>query len=294
MTQSLWYLRHEGQVFGPFPPPQIEEALKSGEVSPDWEISLNEVDWLSIADSGQFKPEQSVSAESETDNDSMQEAAAWRDQRQQARKRWLQEGAAVTEVAHDPVRDAAVRNSVVLDHIRTEALLQQEKTKRASPWIALLALGLLAGVGVTVWLGQRDQPIQAGISQAANCSAALGEGVNWSGCSKRAFSQPGVQARNARLDKAQLDEARLKGADLAYASLNSASLRNAELASVNLTGADLTGADLSGADLSNADLRFAVLTESNLTGVRFNATRLDKATWVDGRVCAPGSMDVCR
>ena len=27
MTQSHWYLRHEGQVFGPFPTPQIEEAL---------------------------------------------------------------------------------------------------------------------------------------------------------------------------------------------------------------------------------------------------------------------------
>jgi len=289
MTQSLWYLRHEGQVFGPFPAPQIEEALNTGEVSPDWDISLNEIDWLSIADSGQFKAGKAASIESAT-----QETASWRDQRQQARERWLQEGAGVTEVAHDPVQDAAARNSIVHDHIRTEALLQAEKGKRTSPWMALLALVLLAGIGVTVWLGQRDKPIQAGISAAINCAAALSDGVNWTACDKRGYSQAGVKARNARLDKIQFQDARLKGADLAYASLRRASLRNAELGYMNLTGADLTGADLTGADLTGADLSFAVLTAANLTGARLDNAKLGKAAWNDGRMCAEGSIGECR
>ncbi len=289
MTQSLWYLRHEDRIFGPFPAPQIEEALKLNEVEPDWEISLNQVDWLSIADSGQFNLEQTAATEGGSE-----EAASWREQRQQARDRWLQDGAVVTDVARDPEKDAAARNSIAKDHIRTQALLQAEKTKRTSPWVALIGLLLIAGVGVTVWLGQRDKPIQAGISQAISCAAALSDGVNWTGCDKRAYAQPDAKAKNARMDKVQLDDARLKGADLAYASLNNASLRNADLGNVNLTGADLSAADLAGADLTGADLRFAVLTAANLTGTRMAATKLDKATWNDGRICAEGSLGECR
>lgn len=289
MTQSLWYLRHEGQIFGPFPSPQIEEALNMGEVSPDWEISLNESDWLSIADSAQFNAEIATWNERDT-----QETVSWRDQRKQARARWLHEGAGVTEVAHNQAQDAAARNLIARDHIRTLALLQVEKTKRTSPWVGLLALGLIAGVGLTVWLGQGDKPIQTGISQAINCAAVLADGANWTGCDKRGFSQPGIKVRNARLDKIQLDDSRLKGADLAYASLRSASLRNAELVNVNLTGADLSGADLSGADLTGADLRYAVLTAANLTGTRLNTAQLGKAAWSDGRMCAEGSIGECR
>jgi hypothetical protein len=293
MTQSLWYLRHDGQVYGPFPAPQIEEALRTGEVSPDWDISLNEVDWLSIAESGQFTTEKTATVEASR-LPQQQEMVAWRDQRQQARERWLQDGAVVTEVAHDPVKDAAARTSIAKDHIRTQALLQAEKSKRTSPWMALLALVLLAGVGVTVWLGQRDKPIQAGISAAINCAAALSDGVNWTSCDKHEFAQLGVKARNARLDKIRFEDARLKGADLAYASLRNASLRNAELANVNLTGADLTGADLAGADLTGADLSFAVLAAANLTGARLANAKFDKAAWNDGRICAEGSIGECR
>jgi hypothetical protein len=289
MTQSHWYLRHEGQVFGPFPTAQIEEALNMGEVSPDWEISLNEIDWLSIAESAQFNAEIATWNERDTE-----ETVSWRDQRKQARARWLQEGAGVTEEAHDPVQDAAARNSIARDHVRTQALLQAEKTKRTSPWIGFLALGLIAGVGVTVWLGQGDKPIQAGIRQAVNCAADLSDGANWTGCDKRGFSQPGIKVRNAHLDHVQLDDARLHGADLAYASLRGASLRNAELVNVNLTGAELSGADLSGADLTGADLRYAVLTAANLTGTRLTGANLGKAAWNDGRMCAEGSIGECR
>lgn len=289
MAQSIWYLRHDDQVFGPFPPAQIEEAMHAGEVSPDWEVSLNGVDWLSIADSGQFKAE--PAAWSNTDS---QATLSWHEQRKQARKRWLGDSVGITEVAHDPAQDAAARSSIARDHIRTQVLLNEAKNQRRSPLMALLAVLLIAGVGITVWLGQGDKPIQTGISQTVNCAAALSEGANWMGCAKRGLTQPGAKARNAKLDKIQLDDARLQGGDLAYASLKGASLRNAELSQVNFTGADLTSADLSGADLTGADLRYAVLSQANLTGARFSNTLLDKATWSDDRVCAAGSVDVCR
>ncbi len=289
MAQSIWYLRHEDKVFGPFPPQQIQEALISGEIKPDSEVSLNAVDWLSIADSGQF--EIAVNSEISEASDG---TVSWHEQRREARKRWLQEGASVTEVARDLEQNAADRSSVERDHIRTQVLLNEAKNKRRSPWIVMLALLLIVGAGITIWLGQDDKPIQAGISQTVNCAELLRDGVNWTGCSNPGYVQPNVKARNAMMNKARLDDARLKGADLAYASLQSASLRNIELVGVNLTGADLSHADLSGADLSGADLRYAVLTQANLTGVRFAGTQLDKATWVNGRVCAAGSTDVCR
>ncbi len=263
--------------------------MKLGEVEPDWEISLNQIDWLSIADSGQFNLEKPTLSEGDTE-----ETASWREQRQKARDRWLHDSAVVTDVARDPEQDAAARTSIAKDHIRTQALLQAEKSKRSSPWVALIGLLLIAGVGVTVWLGQRDKPIQAGIGQAISCATALSDGVNWTGCDKRAYAQPDAKAKNVHMDKVQLDDARLKGADLAYASLKNASLRNADLVNVNLTGADLSAADLAGADLTGADLRYAVLTAANLTGTRIAAAKLDKATWNDGRICAEGSLGECR
>ena len=289
MAHSIWYLRHEDQIFGPFPAPQIAEALKEGEVGQDWEISLNGVDWLNIAESGQFRAEQASWLGGEN-----AESVSWHDQRLQARKRWLQEGTGVTEEAHDPARDAAARSSIARDHVRTQALLREDKNRRRSPWILLLAVGVIAGIGVTVWLGQGDKPIQAGIGQTVHCAALLSDGVNWSGCRKSGHVQPSARARNARMDSAWLDGARLAGADMAYASLKNANLRNAELGSANLTGADLTGADLSGADLTGANLSYAVLRNANLTGVRFSATKLGKATWINGQPCATSSMDACR
>ena len=41
MAQPLWYIRHAGEVVGPYPRPQVEELLRSGELSGDWEISLD-------------------------------------------------------------------------------------------------------------------------------------------------------------------------------------------------------------------------------------------------------------
>lgn len=114
---------------------------------------------------------------------------SWHEQRKQARKRWLGDSVGITEVAHDPAQDAAARSSIARDHIRTQVLLNEAKPLHASPLMALLAVLLIAGVGITVWLGQGDKPIQTGISQTVNCAAALSEGANWMGCAKRGLTR---------------------------------------------------------------------------------------------------------
>ncbi len=288
MTQALWYLRHQDKVIGPYPSPQIREMLEMGEIAPDWEISLNEQDWLTIAESGQFEV---VPRKPAGEQD--QELESWKVERDRARTRWLQEGAE-SPVSHDPSQYRKTRQAISNDHRQTEALLHSEQTRRSSPLMAIVVLLVLAVVGVEVWLGERDKPIQTRVSQHPDCAAPLEDGVNWSACDKRSISSPNRQAKNARMKRTLLDDANLSGIHLDYAFLSHASLRNAGLRGATLLGADLTGADLTGADLTGADLRYAVLQEASLEGARLDGAQLGKAIWIDGRDCPVGAIGQCR
>lgn len=283
MAQPLWYLRHEGKTVGPYPPPRVEELLRAGEVTELWEISLDGHDWLPLGESGHFS---SAEAGSRREPDGKQ--PAWYEERQRARERWRGDGDDEL-VAHDTRLDEARRHSLGVDQQRTEQLIVAERTRRPSFLIGLLALLALAGIGVSIWLGQSEAPIKASLNQAVNCAAVAGEGVNWSACDKRGVALAGAMLRNARLDKTRLEDARMAGAVLEYASAKRANLRNADLRGAKLTAADLSGADLSGADLAGANLRYAVLDGAGLSG-----TRLDNAVWSDGRACAPGSVGGCQ
>lgn len=290
MAQSLWYLRRNGRVLGPFPSPQINEFLNSGDVAPDWEVSLNETDWLTIAESGQFEwadPDRNDQAASGT--------PAWRLERQKARQRWRgSEDLVDSAIPHDPASGSRIRQAVGRDHLRTDALMQAETRRRVSlaPMLASILVLLIVGVGI--WWGQLEQPIQTGIGAPATCAQAAADGVNWAGCDKRGLAQHGLRARNARMTGIRMDNAQVPGADLAYAVLTGASLRNAQLTGAKLMGAELGGADFSGADLAGADLRYAVLKGALLPGTRLDGALLDRATWVDGRICGEGSVGACR
>lgn len=85
------------------------------------------------------------------------------------------------------------------------------------------------------------------------------------------------------LSGAKLEEANLQNVDLSYANL-----RGAELDESNLQGADLRNADLQDADLESANLMGA-----KIEGANFKNAELEFATWVDGRVCAEGSIGGC-
>lgn len=290
MTQPLWFLRHDNTVIGPFPVPQIKEMLDLGAVTPNWEISLNEQDWLTILESGQFEL-----SESDHFREHAEEQRAWLAEREQARKRWRHgEGELEPPLPHDLAQDDKTRLAVSKDQVRTDELVRSAQTQRSSPVIAILALAVLAGIGAMVWFGQQeDTPIETGISLVANCAAPAADGVNWTGCDKQGVDISNAHIHNARMERVRLDAAKLTRADLSYALLKQASLRNADLRGVVLIGADLTGADLTGADLSGADVRYAILAGVAMEGTRLNGARLDKAVWPDGRVCGEGAIGQC-
>ncbi|MEW5769877.1 MAG: pentapeptide repeat-containing protein [Pseudomonadota bacterium] len=290
MSQPLWYLRRDGRVFGPFPAPQIREFLKRGEIGPQAEISLNEVDWLSVEESGQFE---GGSAERVENADA--DRRAWREQQAAARHRWLNDGDGLAQAeVHDLALERRTRQALAKDQADTERLLQKEQNRRPPVLAGLLAILVLLGAVYFIWQGQKDeQSIQAQIGLVASCGAPLGDAVNWSRCDKRGLVAAGTVARNTRMERVNLEGANLANADLSYAALPHANLRNANLRGINLSGADLTGADLTGADLSQADLRFTVLQGAYLDGVRIEGAQLGKATWADGRQCAEAAVGAC-
>lgn len=292
MSQPLWYLRQSpgASVIGPFPALQVREFLQNGEVTPAWEISLDQVDWLTIVESGQFEPEKTPPSEQGEMN-----RQSWREERAQARRRWLHDTSDIDLAEpHDLAMERRVRQALVQDQAQTDTLLQKQQGRRPPVVAGLLAVLVLVGAIFFIWQAQKGgSGIQAGISLVATCGAPLAEAVNWGRCDKRGLAAQGAVARNTRMERVNLEGANLSQADLSYAALNHANLRNANLKGINLSGADLTGADLTGSDLSQADLRFAVLQDARLEGVRLEGAQLERAVWPDGHQCGEGAVGQC-
>lgn len=61
-----------------------------------------------------------------------------------------------------------------------------------------------------------------------------------------------------------------------------------------LAGADLRSANLVGARFGGANLSYANLKDARVDGAVFDGANLAGAIWVDGRVCAAGSVGSCR
>ncbi len=114
---------------------------------------------------------------------------------------------------------------------------------------------------------------------------------------------PGADWHESSMAQMRLDGANLQGANLSRSILQLASLKDANLMMINLEGAHLHAANLRNtnlmlANLSNASLLDADLTGANLRGANLTKTiliqaRFDGATWIDGRVCATGSVGEC-
>jgi uncharacterized protein YjbI with pentapeptide repeats len=131
----------------------------------------------------------------------------------------------------------------------------------------------------------------------------------------------------ANLESAKLFQAVFDGADLTNANLNNVdcslcSFKYANLSNVSFIGAKFprvsvmenvniyrhevtyavqyfNSATLVNADFSNADLSGAVFNGANLRGAKFNShifngANLSGATWIDGRICAEGSIGECK
>ncbi len=90
-------------------------------------------------------------------------------------------------------------------------------------------------------------------------------------------------AGNKDFSRKEAENSSFKGMDLSGAKFIHTDLDNSNFEGTNLTGADFTRAELENCNFKNA----------NLTNVNFSHADLEKATWIDGKVCAEGSIGNC-
>jgi uncharacterized protein YjbI with pentapeptide repeats len=117
----------------------------------------------------------------------------------------------------------------------------------------------------------------------ANLSGTRLDGAYLSGSGGSPANLAGVNLASASLTDVFLAGADLHGAGLAHANFSRSVLTNADLQGASLANAVFTNADLSGANLLGVSLSSTVFTGANLS----------HATWVNGHVCAAGSVGAC-
>lgn len=139
----------------------------------------------------------------------------------------------------------------------------------------------------------------------ANLAFTRLQGAYLSEATLRKADLSGADLAGATLVRADLSGAALRDANFADARMDGTILRDVDAREANFKGAQLQRADFRGADLREAVLIAADLAGANLEGANVEGAQLDGgawkpgtdlsgATWIDGSVCAPGSIGRCK
>lgn len=278
---ASWFVRRRGEVKGPFETAQVSRFLAAGKLGASDYLSLDKRDWRHPADWPAFARQVDLLVR-QRDETRSRAAVSEDPERAQARRRLAGERRRRRASAPD-----IASNGVPRMRSRRGALL-------APALIGALVLGMAT---VTWWLS-RGIDTAGPAPSTANCRASPAPGVDWSYCRAagrdlRGADLSGARLRNVVLEGAMLSAATLAGADLSYADLAGADLSGADLGAAVLKGASLRDTRLAGAALAEADLRYANLTGADLEGASLAGANLSEATWIDGRVCAEGSLGAC-
>ncbi|ADU65876.1 pentapeptide repeat-containing protein [Desulfurispirillum indicum] len=110
-------------------------------------------------------------------------------------------------------------------------------------------------------------------------------------CQLRPGTQcPGENLMGANLRSANLAEGNFEGARMEAANLMHANFQGANLRGVNFQSAELRSTDFRNAALNGANFRWS----RNIESAQFDGANLEEAIWVNGQVCAEGSIGQCR
>ena len=297
--QVLWYTRRGGVERGPYPAGQISRYVLLGRIRMDDELRPDSGGpWLPLSERQELVPEVMKLPPTEENLQKLAMARMREDERRPGDRR-----------ERDPRPPAEVLERRRSDERRqpeTETMQRHRELKQqviaAEPagadsyrYPLLFASLVLAAFAAGYLMGGADDTATA----APDCAAVAAAGVNWDNCTLSGMRADGADLagasiRNARLDHASLRRAALRGARLDYSSLALTDLSHADLGGAALVGAVLRGADLRGARLRQANLAYANLSGARIEGADFHGAVLDQAIWVDRRVCARGSVGVCR
>ncbi len=288
-------MRRGGEVKGPFPVGSIRSFVLLGRLGLDDEVSADQERWFRVGDVEPLVPPEVRDADTEEGRQRLLRARLREDERFRERR----SDKVSPELERRRRGDRRAPEPEVILHRREGRKWLSEvyrcRERYLGPglcWTVMLALVL--GIGVFVYTHLPSEP-----QSEPQCGAAAGPGVDWRNCALEGTQAAGADLKHARLDNADLRGADLHGADMSGAQLSYANLSTADLRYANLTGATLKGAGLRNAKLTNArfngaDLTYVDLRGAEIGGAIFDGARLDKAIWIDGRICAVGSVGVCR
>ena len=284
-----WYVQSENKVTGPFPPKQIQQSVLLGRIDLNTRVSKDKDEWLPLRTYPELIPE--VLKGDKHDPQHQERLAAAR--------RWADERRTERREGDDPQRVGDGRRhpeSMTQQEYREhrEVVTAQFKTRPERGVMGLVFASVLLLVGA--YAGFNLIPPRV---QSADCAAIAAPGVNWNNC-----QLPGIQVLNQDFSKASMNSTNLQNAnlfggvfkdtELSYADLSQANLSYANMINTRLKGANLRQSVLTNANLANVDLSYANLSGANIDNTSFNNVVLDHVIWIDGQMCAPGSIDRCQ
>lgn len=316
-TKQRWYTRRDDQIRGPFPAPQISRFILLGRLHDTDELSTDQVNWQKVSDVPVLVPEELKADLSDPEAYEKLMIARMREDERNARDRRdkSEAGDPMPERRSTDNGRRQEEEEAMLRHREIKTAIAEAAAHRKHHYFlrGVVATLFLVGIIGAAWYFQPWQE-----EESADCNALPQPWVNWSNCLMEGVKLVtadlrGAHLRNANMAAADLRGARLAGADIAYTNLVGANLsgaeltqaimlganmRNADLAGANLGSANLSYAILQGADLTNVDLRESDLSNADLTGAilktaRIHGAKLDHTIWLDGSVCAIGSVGKC-
>jgi len=291
--QNLWYIRRSNKVKGPFPSGTLRRFILLGRVKTTDQVSRDNKNWQEVMSVPEVVPREVRKAAAEGHLDEVLPVRLSEDERTGRERRRKADSE-----TYDNLRKGQRRKDepeLVQRHRNAkQELLREEKKSRRTPYLGIIASTILVLVliGVGLYIGAPSA------IPDPDCSAKAAPGVNWRSCYLDAVSSESVNLEGAILNSSILRAAKLSGsifrqADMQYADLSGSDLSYAEFNSARMKGINLQNADLTNADLRNSDLTYANLKNSRLGGARIEGARLGKAIWIDGTVCATGSVGRC-
>ncbi len=315
-NKQLWYTRRGDQVRGPFPGPQISRFILLGRIYDTDELSTDQHTWQKVSDVPILVPEELKANPDDLEAAERLKIARMREDERNSRDRRDAEGAQPRHERRvdDPGRRQQEEEDMIR-HREIKTAIAEAVVQRKHHYFLRGVLSTLILVSLVMGaLYYQPWPSQ----ESADCNALPSPWVNWSNCLMEGVKLVtadlrGAKLRNANMGGADLRGAQLSGADIAYTNLVGANLSGAILHQVTMLGANMRNADLAGADLTGANLAYAILQKADLSSINLtdadlrnadlqgaslsmatlSGAILDHAIWLDGRICAKGSVGKC-
>ncbi len=290
--QKLWFIRRSENIKGPFPSGTLRRFMLLGRVVPSDQVSTDRKSWKSVMDVPEVVPPEIRKAAAEGNLYDVLPARLGEDERKGVERRNKAEDTQYKNQRKGQRRQQ--EPELVKRHQISKTQLIELYKKRRTPYLAFLVVSILVfvAVGVGLYIGAPDA------IPDPDCNAKAAPGVNWRNCRLDAVKSESANLQGAILNSSILRMASMSGsilnqADMQYADLSGSDLSYSEIADAKMKGINLQNADLTNADLSNSDMSYANLKNSKLGGVKIDGARLTKAIWIDGSICASGSVGKC-